>query len=64
MRSTILTCAPWTRPRPALRALIRLWRQRRRSRIALARLDPYLLCDCGLSEAEARRESARPFWRG
>lgn len=63
MRST-LTLSMRTPPRPGLRALLHLWRLRRRSRIALSRLGPDLLSDCGLSEAEARRESARPFWRG
>jgi uncharacterized protein YjiS (DUF1127 family) len=36
---------------------------RRRDRKALARLDPHLLRDIGLSPDEARAESAKPFWQ-
>mgnify|MGYP001765411063 CR=1 FL=1 len=34
----------------------------RRDRRALLRLEPHLLRDIGLSEAEARAEAARPVW--
>lgn len=34
----------------------------RRERRALARLSPDLLRDVGLSEGDAAREAARPFW--
>ena len=45
-------------------ARLRLWQARRRSRIALSRLDARLLKDCGLSERDVRREAERPFWNG
>lgn len=49
--------------------LSRLWHfycalaAKRRSRLALDELSTHLLDDIGVSEAEARRESAVPFWR-
>ena len=46
----------------AVKALQRM-RQRRRQRLALARLDPHLLDDIGVSAEAARRESAKPPWR-
>lgn len=36
---------------------------KRRSRLALDELSTHLLDDIGVSEKEARRESAVPFWR-
>ncbi len=39
------------------------WSERRRSRKALADLDPHLLKDIGLTPSEAHREATRPFWR-
>ncbi len=45
-------------------ARLRLWQARRRSRIALSRLDARLLRDCGLSERDVRQEVERPFWNG
>ncbi|MDN2567881.1 DUF1127 domain-containing protein [Aquibium sp. A9E412] len=36
--------------------------ERRRSRRALAALTDEALRDIGISRAQARRESARPFW--
>jgi len=44
-------------------ATIRLWRQRRRTRMALAAFDDRLLKDIGLTACDARREAAKPFWR-
>ncbi|MCA1492339.1 DUF1127 domain-containing protein [Ensifer sp. NBAIM29] len=50
-------------------AFVRLWRaysalaSRRRSRLALGELSAEQLKDIGLTEAEARREAAVPFWR-
>lgn len=46
-----------------LPTLLRLWQARRRSRIALSRLDTRLLDDCGLTAAEAKHEAATPCWR-
>ena len=49
--------------------LLRLWRfycalaAKRRSRLVLGDLSAYQLKDIGVSEAEARREAAVPFWR-
>ena len=43
--------------------LIALWIERRVQRRALAALDDRLLKDIGISRAEARRETAKPFWR-
>ncbi|WP_324761825.1 DUF1127 domain-containing protein [Sinorhizobium meliloti] len=49
--------------------LSRLWQlycklaSKRRSRLALDELSTHLLDDIGVSEKEARRESAVPFWR-
>jgi uncharacterized protein YjiS (DUF1127 family) len=43
---------------------IALWARNWRTRRALARLDPARLADIGVTEAEARREAARPFWQG
>jgi uncharacterized protein YjiS (DUF1127 family) len=36
---------------------------RRRDRRLLARLDPHLLRDIGLSPDDAQSEAAKPFWR-
>jgi uncharacterized protein YjiS (DUF1127 family) len=70
---TTLSCRPAaTRPRPPSRwharlaaaaAIVGLWRERSRSRRALGALDDRQLMDVGLSRADARRESALPFWR-
>ena len=35
-----------------------IWRERN----ALSKLDPHLLNDIGVSEAQAKSESARPVW--
>lgn len=54
------------RPAPSLfDALLRrvaLWRALARERRALATLDARLLRDMGISEGDAAREAARPFW--
>lgn len=39
------------------------WRDRRRSRAALARLDAHLLADIGLTGREAAAEAAKPGWK-
>jgi len=53
----------------ASRALVRAadavgtWRERRRDRVVLARLDDRMLADIGLTRGEVLREIAKPFWR-
>lgn len=39
------------------------WETRRQCRTALARLDPHMLNDIGISIQEAEVEAAKPFWR-
>ena len=41
---------------------VMFWRDRQRSRAALARLEPHLLHDIGLDPRHAAREAKRPFW--
>jgi uncharacterized protein YjiS (DUF1127 family) len=46
--------------------ILRFWigRSRQRRRLGeLAELDNYLLKDIGVSQREALREAAKPFWR-
>jgi uncharacterized protein YjiS (DUF1127 family) len=46
--------------------ILQFWvdRSRQRRRLAeLAAIDNYLLKDIGISQAEALREAAKPFWR-
>lgn len=50
-------------PMTQLLAIASLWASRRRERIELADLNDHLLRDIGVSVAEARKESAKPFWR-
>jgi uncharacterized protein YjiS (DUF1127 family) len=40
------------------------WETRRQTRRDLARLDPRLLCDIGLTPRLAATECEKPFWRG
>ena len=49
----------WT---TAAAATISLWAERSRTRRTLAALDDDRLLDIGVSRADARRESAKPFW--
>lgn len=39
------------------------WQERRRTRAALARLDPHLLADIGLDGSDREAERLKPFWR-
>ena len=39
------------------------WDNRRRSRHALAKLDPQQLADIGITPEAALREASLPFWR-
>jgi uncharacterized protein YjiS (DUF1127 family) len=41
-----------------------LWHERARQRCALLELSDYMLCDIGVSRAEAGSEARKPFWRG
>ncbi|MHB0775814.1 DUF1127 domain-containing protein [Halomonas sp. WWR20] len=40
-----------------------LYRQRRRTRRQLSRLDDHMLRDIGLSRYDVVRESRKPFWQ-
>ncbi len=44
-------------------ATLLMWQRRAQERSRLATLGPRLLSDMGISEAEAAREAAIPFWR-
>ncbi len=44
-------------------ATLLTWQRRAQERRHLAALDPRLLSDMGISEADAARETAIPFWR-
>ncbi|MEL7252565.1 MAG: DUF1127 domain-containing protein [Pseudomonadota bacterium] len=39
-----------------------LWSERRRTRLALSRLDDHQLDDIGVTRPEADREARQPFW--
>ncbi len=50
----------------AISRIVSLWLDRRRRRQALrdlAERNNYLLADIGLTQEEALREAAKPFWR-
>ncbi len=49
-------------PRTLFETLL-TWQRRARERSQLATMDSRLLSDMGISEAEAARETAIPFWR-
>ncbi|MCA8883708.1 MAG: DUF1127 domain-containing protein [Rhodobacteraceae bacterium] len=62
-----MTLSAITRPAPRaarsglfarMAALHGLWRQRK----ALAELDPHMLNDIGVTEAQALKEARRPLW--
>ncbi|MDF1727704.1 MAG: DUF1127 domain-containing protein [Sulfitobacter sp.] len=40
------------------------WATRRRTRLALSRLEPWQLRDVGLTPAQASHEASRVFWQG
>ncbi|AYC31000.1 DUF1127 domain-containing protein [Pseudomonas cavernae] len=44
-------------------ANLMLWQRRITTRHVLARLDPRLLADAGISEAQRYAELNKPFWR-
>ncbi|RED12872.1 DUF1127 domain-containing protein [Pontivivens insulae] len=49
-------------PKRGVAALLKTWTVRARSRRHLARLEPHILRDIGLTDFEARTEAQRPFW--
>ncbi len=65
-RSSVSHVAPECRLRRTLPAhfwhAILRWASRARQRRDLAALDSHLLGDIGLTESQARREAAKPFW--
>lgn len=54
-----------TQPALPLRIVsnLMIWQRRMSSRHQLARLDPRLLADAGISEAQRYAELSKPFWR-
>ncbi len=52
-----------TRPQPNVLRAVSNWMVRYRSRRTLAKLDPHLLRDIGLTEHQAAQELEKPFWR-
>ena len=46
-----------------LLAKLRLWRERTRTRIALAQVDARSLRDAGVAPTQAEFEASQPFWR-
>lgn len=49
--------------RHRLLAKLRLWRERARTRDALAQIDPRSLRDAGIAPSQAQYEANQPFWR-
>ncbi len=45
-------------------ATLLAWQEREIQRRHLAGLDPHVLKDIGLSQADVDHESGKPFWRG
>jgi uncharacterized protein YjiS (DUF1127 family) len=63
MMMDLVTLQPCPRPgRASLRDRLRLALAIRRQRRRLTELDPHLLRDIGLSDADVRLEANRPFW--
>ena len=61
---TITTEHPGTKHTPgSILSLMQAWAERRRSRRDLSTLDRRLLQDIGLTQSEAMREAAIPFWK-
>jgi uncharacterized protein YjiS (DUF1127 family) len=54
---------PCSSPLDRLRGIIRRWQLNIRTRRHLARLDPRLLADAGISPSERLAELGKPFWR-
>ncbi|HTB39850.1 MAG TPA: DUF1127 domain-containing protein [Reyranella sp.] len=53
----------WFRAWPTLVSTLVLWRERRRTRQHLDRLDDRALADVGLTRAQQRSECAKSFWQ-
>ncbi|MDO9625926.1 MAG: DUF1127 domain-containing protein [Pseudomonas sp.] len=53
------SCGPLAR----LRSTLRRWQLNVHTRRHLARLDPHLLADAGISPSERLAELEKPFWR-
>jgi len=60
---TLARPATGVRARLHLLPLLRLWRQRLRTRRQLAQLDARQLADIGISRSERSAELDKPFWR-
>ncbi len=56
-----MTIAAWLRRTAA--TLFRIWPERQRQRDRLLELTDAQLRDVGLSRADVRRETGKPFWR-
>ncbi len=63
-RSATAPLPPLSRAAFALAQAVLTWEIRRQTRRDLARLDPHLLHDIGLTPHIARSECDKPFWRG
>ena len=50
-------------PLSRLRSSLKRWQLNIRTRRQLARLDPHLLADAGISPGERLAELEKPFWR-
>ncbi|HEX9858654.1 MAG TPA: DUF1127 domain-containing protein [Paracoccaceae bacterium] len=69
MNAPLIDLIP-NRPLPPLSRLafglahaVLTWETRRQGRLALARLEPHLLRDVGITVQEASIEAEKPFWR-
>lgn len=60
---SLATLPPFSRVLMAIALALATWEERRLSRRALARLDPHMLRDVGLTMQSRADESAKPFWR-
>ena len=67
-RLAFLGTEPQLAPLPALAVFVAVvltrWGSRHRTRKALAKLEPHMLRDIGVSAFAARREAGRMFWQG
>jgi uncharacterized protein YjiS (DUF1127 family) len=62
-RSLSANLPPVSRVAFALAQVVLTWETRRQTRRDLARLDPHLLNDIGLTSRLAGSECEKPFWR-